>query len=593
MKPITHRLLAASRWLPIACCCRAALATVTLNSNDTFTTAPSPNGDLTIAGDLGVLKGIDFGVTTTNPPLAAVQLNYFGGIPNTAMFDLTAPLGSFQWRDNLLATAMTKMKLDSSNTLTLYKYDGTTTGIQLNPNTSRICLPSTGGGIYAGTTPVFTVDATGKLVFGKGPLVLTNTTAATSSTTGALTVAGGLGVAQDAYINGVRVGQGGSTSSNSGNTVLGTGTLQMNSIKGVYNTAVGYDSLCSNFTGKSNTATGFQALMYVTDGSNNVAIGALAGSKESNGYRLNGSQNSIYIGANSSGSSRDNHTIVIGASATSEGSQTTVIGSPMTEKTHLHGSSFALGTFASAVDRNSIAMGDQSHALACHSIALGAYSNCSKDAYESVAMTNGSANKEYTLAASYGSANACLSMAYSTGIADGNSSIAIGGYDNNYANWPGNQSIGDNSTALGGVGNQALGFASYASGFWTKAVSAHSLALGSLNHGLGNQSIDWQETDPLLELGNGTAPRDTFEPDASNRSNAITTLKNGQTTLTNKAWLANVACSPADPAAPLADPPPATDSGGEALVVEGHTRLKGKVIIEQPQGDISMGIYGP
>jgi hypothetical protein len=29
----------------------------------------------------------------------------------------------------------------------------------------------------------------------------------------------------------------------------------------------------------------------------------------------------------------------------------------------------------------------------------------------------------------------------------------------------------------------------------------------------------------------------------------------------------------------------------EALVVEGHARLKGKVIIEQPQGDISMGIY--
>jgi hypothetical protein len=43
---------------------------------------------------------------------------------------------------------------------------------------------------------------------------------------------------------------------------------------------------------------------------------------------------------------------------------------------------------------------------------------------------------------------------------------------------------------------------------------------------------------------------------------------------------------------PLADPAATTDSGGEALVVEGHTRLKGKVIIEQPQGDISMGIYG-
>jgi hypothetical protein len=87
-------------------------------------------------------------------------------------------------------------------------------------------------------------------------------------------------------------------------------------------------------------------------------------------------------------------------------------------------------------------------------------------------------------------------------------------------------------------------------------------------------------------LGNGYAPRNWTEPDASTRSNAITTLKNGQTTLTNKHWKAHASTPLADPAAGIA-------SGGEALVVEGHTRLKGKVIIEQAQGDISMGIYGP
>ena len=84
----------------------------------------------------------------------------------------------------------------------------------------------------------------------------------------------------------------------------------------------------------------------------------------------------------------------------------------------------------------------------------------------------------------------------------------------------------------------------------------------------------------MLEVGNGNPNAATFET-----SNAITTLKNGQTTLTNKAWKAN-------PSAPLADPDPTTDSGGNALVVEGHTVLKGKVVIEQVQGDISMGIYG-
>jgi hypothetical protein len=89
-----------------------------------------------------------------------------------------------------------------------------------------------------------------------------------------------------------------------------------------------------------------------------------------------------------------------------------------------------------------------------------------------------------------------------------------------------------------------------------------------------------------LSIVNGNAPRSWDEPPFTSRSNAISTLKNGQTTLTNKAWLANAET-------PMADPDSLTDSGGEALVVEGHTRLRGKVIIEQAQGDISMGIYGP
>ena len=91
--------------------------------------------------------------------------------------------------------------------------------------------------------------------------------------------------------------------------------------------------------------------------------------------------------------------------------------------------------------------------------------------------------------------------------------------------------------------------------------------------------MGWIEESALLEVGNGNPDATKFDT-----SNAITTLKNGQTTLTNKAWKANIT-------APLADPIPTTDSGGNALVVEGHTVLKGKVVIEQAQGDISMGIY--
>ena len=97
-------------------------------------------------------------------------------------------------------------------------------------------------------------------------------------------------------------------------------------------------------------------------------------------------------------------------------------------------------------------------------------------------------------------------------------------------------------------------------------------------------------TDSLFELGNGIASRSWQEPAASNRSNAITTLKNGQTSLINKAWKSATDAAPNDPEVPLADYG-ATSSGGNALVVDGHAVLNGKVVISVPQGDISMGNY--
>lgn len=82
-------------------------------------------------------------------------------------------------------------------------------------------------------------------------------------------------------------------------------------------------------------------------------------------------------------------------------------------------------------------------------------------------------------------------------------------------------------------------------------------------------------------VGNGTGDAD------ADRSNALVVERAGLTTLTNKSWKANVN---ANPGTELQDPPSPTnnDRGGDALTVEGHTRLKGKVLI-QPQGDLSMG----
>lgn len=83
-----------------------------------------------------------------------------------------------------------------------------------------------------------------------------------------------------------------------------------------------------------------------------------------------------------------------------------------------------------------------------------------------------------------------------------------------------------------------------------------------------------------MEVGNGY-------PWGDNLSNAITTLVNGQTTLTNRYWTSST---------PAVVPGEYHASAGEALVVEGHAELKGnatiegtttlndKVILAQPQG---------
>ena len=184
-------------------------------------------------------------------------------------------------------------------------------------------------------------------------------------------------------------------------------------------------------------------------------------------------------------------------------------------------------------------------------------------------------------------------------IAGGMNNVVIGGAATVLTAPGANEGYGSNSVAIGGYRNRAFGEYSYAMGYQATAngngayahgyvvdAAAFAVALGSFN--LGHYGMltpvsnnDWIENSPLFELGNG-------RPDYTEASNAITTLKNGQTTLTNKAWK-----NRGSSVSPTADPSSAsTDSEGQALIVEGHTLLKGEVILEAPQGDISMGIYG-
>jgi len=486
----------------------AVQAAVTLDANDVFMAAGTPTGDLTISGDLSVVKGIDFGTAATNPALAAVQLTYFGGLEHATMFDLSDALGSFQWRDNLLGTARNKMTLDAGNLLTLYKSDGTVAGILLNPDTGQIHLSGTGGGIYAGGTPVFTLDASGKLVFGTRPLSLANTSASSSSSSGALTVAGGIGVALDSYINGIRVGRGGGNVTT--NTAYGVNTLQANTT-GAYNSATGYYALSSNSTGYYNTAAGYYSLYTNSSGGSNTAAGYY----------------SLY--------------------ANSSGAYNTAAGS------------YALG-------RNSMGYNN----TAAGSSALGGnssgYSNTAAGYYALYSNTTGTSN------VAIGSNAGRYQENGSSTLTDPDNSIYLGANSRGFSNLDQN-SIVIGSAAIGeGANTTVIGNST--------TVKTHlfgSAAIGRYPNQWGSATA-WVETDPLLLVGNGSS--------TALASNAITTLKNGQTTLTNKEWKANSA-------APLADPAATTDSGGEALVVDGHTRLRGKVIIEQAQGDISMGIYGP
>ena len=124
-----------------------------------------------------------------------------------------------------------------------------------------------------------------------------------------------------------------------------------------------------------------------------------------------------------------------------------------------------------------------------------------------------------------------------------------------------------------GLNNNVTGIAATTFG-WGLVNPVHStVMLGTYNETVTGSASAYAENNPALVFGNGSS---------SARSNAIVTLKNGETTLTNKSW---------NPADPLVAPTTANMSEGRALVVEGHAVLKGKVILEVAQGDISMGIY--
>lgn len=247
-------------------------------TGDTVTTDLTVNGNTTGTGFALFQQGVDFGSN------GEASLSWWPGTSpaGTVTFDINWADGTFTWRDDVnLTTASNKMILDAANSLTLYRSNGTE-GITLTPETGRIILPagngsSTGSGIYFGTSSIAAIAAssTGTAVFNGNTsfvdgISISSNVASTSSTTGALTVAGGIGVAKDSWVNGIRIGRG---AGNIGtNTSIGALAVQFNST-GVHNTATGYAALRLNTTGNNNTANGSHALLSNTTGSFNTASG--------------------------------------------------------------------------------------------------------------------------------------------------------------------------------------------------------------------------------------------------------------------------------------------------------------------------------
>lgn len=161
---------------------------------------------------------------------------------------------------------------------TNYQLSGDATTTYMNaPTTMRLRVNNVlaSGLVITASAATFGTDA---------PLTVSNATASTSSTTGALVVSGGAGFAKDVWVNGVRVGLGNGAGAT--NTVLGTGT-GASITTGARNTFLGYGAGNSVTVGNDNTLIGQGAGQTSTLGTSNTFIGSGVGFGATTGATLN------------------------------------------------------------------------------------------------------------------------------------------------------------------------------------------------------------------------------------------------------------------------------------------------------------------
>ena len=164
----------------------------------------------------------------------------------------------------------------------------------------------------------------------------------------------------------------------------------------------------------------------------------------------------------------------------------------------------AMGTWSTAIGFADVAVGDYSTAIGYLSVAnaRGAIAM----GYESVAFGQ------------YSNAMGCNTMAY--GLAStsmGYNTSTAASYATAMGNWT--NAIGSVSTAMGNW-TKANGYVSTAMGDYTTAPSAYETVIGRYNTLYTPLAVNsWNDADKLFVIGKGT--------DESNRSNAMTVMKNG------------------------------------------------------------------
>jgi len=186
--------------------------------------------------------------------------------------------------------------------------------------------------------------------------------------------------------------------------------------------------------------------------------------------------------------------------------------------------SYALGMSSQATANGAMAIGSNTTASGAYSVALGSYASASQN--QSVAI-NGTASGEYSMSVGgYASGYHSGAFGYYT-KATGDYSVAIGsGFHGmshtmppTFWHYP-TIASGYRSISIGNS-TDARGTYSTAMGYRTIAKAYNSFVIGRYNTVTGD-SLNWELTDPLFVIGNGTSFSDPHDAFVVNKDGTVT-----------------------------------------------------------------------